>query len=93
MTLDFEAAGEGYHSATLFDPKGVPVGHVHRFIDFEDSGKYRLELKAPAAGPRRGWSLELNAVRVLRAEGFNPCWSASIENWFDPESPESAGQR
>jgi hypothetical protein len=66
------------------------VGRAQRFIDFEDPGRYPLELKAPVAGPRKGWSLELNAVRVLRAEGFGPYWSTSPENWFDPGTPERA---
>ncbi len=87
VTLRFEAQGEGYHAATLHDPAGVPVRRVRRFVEFEDPGRYELELKAAVNGPRAGWSLELNAVKVLRAEGFLPYWSASAEDWFHPEQP------
>jgi hypothetical protein len=54
-------------------------------VDFEDQGRYEMELKAPAARPSVGWSLELSGVRVLRAEGFLPYWSATKEDWFSPE--------
>lgn len=85
VNLRLEVTGEGFHSATLFDPAGVPVRRVQRFVDFEDPGCYELELKAPVTGPRQGWSLELNAVKVLRVEGFLPWWSARAEDWFNPE--------
>ncbi len=93
VTLRFEVTGEGFHSATLFDPHGAPVRRVQRFVDFEDSGRYELELKAPVAGPREGWSLELNAVKVLRLEGFQPYWSARAEDWFNPEQLGAAEPR
>jgi hypothetical protein len=85
VILRFEATGEGFHSATLFDPHGNPVRRVQRFVDFEDPGRYELELKAPVAGPREGWALELNAVQVLKTDGLLPYWSARRGDWFDPE--------
>ena len=85
VRLRLEVTGEGFHAATLFDPTGAPVQRVQRFVDFEDPGRYELELKAPVTGPRQGWSLELNAVKVLRVEGFLPWWSARPEDWFNPE--------
>ncbi|MBK9138880.1 MAG: formylglycine-generating enzyme family protein [Verrucomicrobia bacterium] len=93
VTLRFEVMGEGFHSATLFDPQGAPVRRVQRFVDFEDTGRYELELKAPVSGPRAGWALELNAVKVLRIEGFQPYWSARAEDWFNPEQPAAANHQ
>jgi hypothetical protein len=85
VVIRFEVMGEGFHGATLYDPRGVPVRRVERFVDFEDRGRYEMELKVPVAGPRAGWSLELNAVKVVQAAGFLPYWSASKEDWFNPE--------
>ncbi|MBN2507602.1 MAG: hypothetical protein JXQ71_12995 [Verrucomicrobia bacterium] len=85
VTLRFEAVGEGFHRATLFDPDGVPVGRVQRFVDFADPGRYEMELKVPVRGPLPGWTLELNAVRVVKLDGFAPYWAATAGNLFDPE--------
>lgn len=85
VTLRFEATGEGFHRATLYDAAGVPVGRVQRFIDFGDPGRYELELKVPVTGPRTGWSLELTAVKVVKLDGFMPYWAASATNLFNPE--------
>lgn len=85
VTLRLEVLGEGFHSATLYDPQGVPVRQVQRFVDFEDPGRYEMVLKAPAAGPRFGWSLGLNGVRIIQIEGFLPYWSTTAEGWFSPE--------
>jgi formylglycine-generating enzyme required for sulfatase activity len=86
VTIRLEAIGEGFHSATLFDASGSPRGRVQRFIDFEDPGRYEMTIQVPATRPLEGWSLELNAVRVLAIEGFSPYWAASRAGWFDPET-------
>jgi hypothetical protein len=85
VTVRLEASGEGFHSATLYDPRGVPVRRVQRFVDFEDPGHYEMVLKAPVGGPRQGWSLELNAAKIIQIEGFLPYWSTDAEEWFSPE--------
>jgi hypothetical protein len=86
ITIRLEAIGEGFHSATLFDASGSPRGRVQRFIDFEDPGRYEMTIQVSATRPLEGWSLELNAVRVLAIEGFSPYWAASRAGWFDPET-------
>ena len=45
-----EARGEGFHSVTLYDPAGNPAATVRHFVDFQDPGRYELELKAPVSG-------------------------------------------
>lgn len=91
IKLHFEVTGEGFHSAVLFDPAGVPVRRVGKFVDFGDQGRYELELSMPSNGQQQGWSLELNGVRILKTEGFLPYWSAGQQDWFNPET-EAAGQ-
>lgn len=90
LVMRFEARGEGFHSATLFDPRGVPVRRVQRFIDIHDPGRYELELKAPVAGSPVGWSLELNDVTVVSFTGWLPWWAADPGDWFNPEWDGSA---
>ena len=56
-------------------------------MDFEDPGRYELLLQAPVAGPRPGWSIELNAAKVTQIEGFLTYWSAKCQAWFNPAQP------
>jgi hypothetical protein len=85
VTLRFAARGEGYHAATLYNPAGAPVGRVSRFVEFEDPGRYELELKVPAAEPLAGWALETQALEIVSCSGLLPYWSASPDTWFNPE--------
>lgn len=85
VVVKFEAMGEGFHSAVLYDPNGSPVRAVRHFVDFEDPGRYELILEADVIGPNEGWSLELNHLKVLQIEGFLPYWSNRSEELFNPE--------
>lgn len=86
VTVRFEAMGEGYHSATLYDPDGNPVAATEKSVDLDDKGRYEVELKAPITDPRRkGWSLVMHQARVLEITGFLPYWAASPEELFNPE--------
>lgn len=87
------AEGEGFHAATLYHPDGTPAARVERFIDFEDPGRYELVLQAPVSGPRDGWSLELNDVRVAAISGFEPYWAADRRNLFHPERGPAGNPR
>jgi iron(II)-dependent oxidoreductase len=80
LRLVFEVEGEGYHRAALFDPGGRVAAVVERFIDFEDYGRYRMELTAPAGpAPAGVWRLEVFDARVVSQEGFLPYWAPSPE--------------
>ncbi len=85
VSLTLAAQGEGFHSATLLDPQGVPVQRVQRFVDFEDPGRYELQLQASVSGPPDGWSLELHNVQVLSIQGMTPYWSDAPASFFHPE--------
>lgn len=89
VAMTFEAVGEGFHAAVLYDPNGSPVRAVRHFVDFEDPGRYELTLQAPVAGPREGWSLQLHALKVLRIEGMTPYWSNDPDEFFRPERIEA----
>jgi hypothetical protein len=85
VTITLEAMGEGFHQAVLYYPGGSPAAAVRRFIDFEDPGRYLLELTAEVAGPRQAWSLELHDVKVVSVNGLLPYWAAAPEELFNPE--------
>jgi hypothetical protein len=88
VKVRLEVMGEGFHMATLYDPDGKPVSTVRRFVDFEDPGRYEIELKGVVDGSRpRGWSLEVHNAKVLSVEGFSPYWAAEPESLFNPERP------
>ncbi|MGB9625495.1 MAG: SUMF1/EgtB/PvdO family nonheme iron enzyme, partial [Phycisphaerae bacterium] len=81
-----EAAGEGFHGATLYDPDGHPVASVRRFIDFHDPNRYEVELRASINDPRTdGWGLEVCNLKVLSASGLQPYWASDRRNLFNPE--------
>jgi hypothetical protein len=87
VKVRLEATGEGFHMATLYDPSGQPVATVRRFVDFEDPGRYELELKASVSGETAAWSLELCNLRVLSIEGMERYWATSADDLFNPERP------
>lgn len=87
VKVRLEAIGEGFHSATLYDPAGRPVSAVRHFIDFGDVNRYEFELKAPLAGDAAGWSLELCKVKVLSVEGLLPYYADGAADLFNPERP------
>lgn len=87
VKVRLEAMGEGFHAATLYDPIGRPVSTVRHFVDFQDPGRYELQLKAPVSGDLRGWSLEICGLKVLSIEGMLPYWAASEVELFNPERP------
>lgn len=89
VKIRLEAMGEGFHMATLYNPAGQPVATVRHFIDFQDPGRYELELKAPVSGGARGWSLELCNLKVLSIEGLLPYWAAAEKELFNPERPSA----
>ncbi|HOW69100.1 MAG TPA: SUMF1/EgtB/PvdO family nonheme iron enzyme [Phycisphaerae bacterium] len=84
VKVRFEAVGEGFHGVTLYDPAGKPVAAVRHFIDFQDPGRYELELKAPVGGEVAGWSLQIDEARVLSIEGFSPYWASDPAELFHP---------
>lgn len=89
ISIRLEAMGEGFHAATLYDPAGNPVRTVRHFVDFEDPGRYELELKhesgsLDASGP---WSVEVVKSKVIGARGLAPWWSPRAEELFHPEHP------
>ncbi len=85
VKLALEVAGEGFHSATLYDPDGNPVTTVRHFVDFEDPKSYKLELKASLDDPRTdGWSLEIYNAKVVRSEGLLPYWACDVNELFQP---------
>ena len=85
VKIRFEAVGEGFHAATLYDPAGRPVATVRHFIDFQDPGRYELELKAAISGSTRGWSLEMCNLKVLSIDGLLPYWADQEAELFNPE--------
>lgn len=89
IIVKLEAMGEGFHSATLYDPQGRPVKTVRHFIDFEDPGRYELELKLDAKEPFTSdggfWSLEVHNAKVLSVKGMLPYWASDPQQLFHPE--------
>lgn len=85
VKIKFEAMGEGFHTATLYSPAGRPVATVRHFIDFQDPGRYELELKAVVSGDTRGWSLEISNLKVLSIDGLLPYWADDEVELFNPE--------
>lgn len=88
--LQLEVAGEGFHSATLYDPDGNPVASVRHFVDFQDEKTYKIELKATIDDRRTdGWALEVYSAKVVKAEGLEPYWACEPGQLFRPESPSA----
>ena len=85
VKIRFEASGEGFHKAALYDPQGRIVSTVQKFVDFEDVGRYEVQLTAPVSNDTNGWSLELYKLKVLSIEGLMPYWASDKENLFIPE--------
>lgn len=85
VKIRFEAMGEGFHTATLYNPAGRPVATVRHFIDFQDPGRYELELKTVASGDTRGWALEVCNLKVLSIDGLLPYWADDEVELFNPE--------
>jgi formylglycine-generating enzyme required for sulfatase activity len=86
VKIRFEAAGEGFHKAALYDPQGRIVATAQRFVDFEDVGRYEVQLTAPAYAPTEGWSLEIYKLKVLSIEGMTPYWASDKIDLFIPEN-------
>ena len=87
VKIRLEATGEGFHMAALYNPAGQPVATVRHFIDFQDPGRYELELKAPVSGDTRGWALEMCNLKVLSVDGLLPYWADDEGELFNPERP------
>jgi rhamnogalacturonyl hydrolase YesR len=87
VVVTLEAQGEGFHKASLYDPAGHPVTTLTHFIDFQDEQTYDLELKAEPEGPMTGWSLEVYHSHVSSVSGMKPYWSATADQWFEPDQP------
>ncbi|NLH16205.1 MAG: SUMF1/EgtB/PvdO family nonheme iron enzyme [Phycisphaerae bacterium] len=85
VKIRFEVMGEGFHRAALYDSMGRIVSTVQKFVDFEDVGRYEVQLTAPVSGEPNVWSLELYKLKVLFAEGFMPYWSIDAQDIFIPE--------
>jgi formylglycine-generating enzyme required for sulfatase activity len=89
IVVKLEAMGEGFHSATLYDPQGRPVKTVRHFVDFEDPGRYELELKMESKEPLTAeggfWSLEVYKAKVLSVKGILPYWASEPGQLFHPE--------
>ena len=85
VKIRFEAMGEGFHTATLYNPAGQPVATVRHFIDFQNPGRYELELKAVVSGGTRGWTLEMCNLKVLSIDGLLPYWADDEVELFNPE--------
>lgn len=85
VKVRFEAMGEGFHGVTLYNPAGHPAAAVRHFIDFQDPGRYELELRAPVTGDITGWSLQIDDAKVLSIEGFSPYWSTHPAELFNPK--------
>ncbi len=91
VRLDMEVAGEGFHSATLYDPDGNPVASVRRFVDFEDPKTYTLTLQAKISDDRTtGWALEIYGAKIVCVRGLRPYWAAGVDELFTPD--ESAAK-
>ena len=86
VKVRIEALGEGFHSATLYDPAGYPLSTVRKFVDLNDPNRYEVELVAPVSGDPRGWSLEVCNARVLSVEGLLPYWAGDAQQLFNPET-------
>ncbi len=87
VKIRLEAMGEGFHTATLYDPAGQPVATVRHFVDFQDPGRYELELKALVSGDPSGWAVELCNLKVLSIEGMLCYWATDLTELFNPERP------
>jgi formylglycine-generating enzyme required for sulfatase activity len=85
VKIRLAAMGEGFHMALLRDSAKRPVAVVRHFVDFEDPGRYELELEAPAPADAEPWSLEVYHANVLSVKGLHPFWSATPEQLFHPE--------
>lgn len=86
ISIVFEAVGEGYHTITLYDPDGNVAGTSEQFVDFDDKGRYEVELKVPIkGGPLEGWALEVYQAKILKIQGFLPYWSSRPDELFNPE--------
>ncbi len=89
VKVRLEAIGEGFHSATLYDPSGHPVAAVRHFIDLGDTNRYVIELKANVEGDSAGWGLELCGAKVLSMSGLGPYWAGDAGQLFNPERAEA----
>ncbi|MGE5608930.1 MAG: hypothetical protein ACM359_06735, partial [Bacillota bacterium] len=85
ISIKLEAMGEGFHMATLYDPQGRPVRTVRQFVDFQDPGRYELELKTAVSGGGVGWSVEVYKAKVIGVKGMLPYWAGDGEQLFHPE--------
>lgn len=85
----FEAVGEGYHTITLYDPTGNVAGASEQFVDFDDKGRYEVEMTVPIEGDSLdGWALEVFNAKILKIEGFLPYWAGRPDELFNPEQPK-----
>lgn len=88
LVIKFLVEGEGFHTATLYNPDGEIVATTREFIDFQDPGRYEMVLKAHVpARPGPGWGLEVYKAEISSIKGFLPYWSGEAEEWFNPERP------
>jgi formylglycine-generating enzyme required for sulfatase activity len=85
VKIRFEATGEGFHKAALYDPQGRIVATAQKFVDFEDVGRYEVQLTAPVSIDANGWALELYKLKVLSIDGMMPYWASAREDLFIPE--------
>jgi hypothetical protein len=92
LKVKLEVEGEGFHMATLYDSHGNLVETVRKFVDFQDPGRYAMELEAEV-GENRGdvWSLEIHDATVTGTEGLLPYWANEPSELFNPESLAKSG--
>jgi hypothetical protein len=88
----FEAKGEGFFGAVLYDPSGRAVAAAQRFIDLGDEKAYPYKLAAaiPPAGRGKVWSLDIQAGRLVSLDGAPPFFATSRAAFFSPDKAKAA---
>jgi hypothetical protein len=86
IRLRFEAEGEGFKGAVVYDPRGNVTGLLSQFIEYDDTKHHSYDLAVSVReGSESGlWSLDLQDVSVSRAEGMTPYVSTSPAAYFIP---------
>ncbi len=79
--------GEGYHLARLYDQAGRLRATVRRFVEFEDPGRFVMDLEAAVSPESWGkvWGVEIFDAEVKTCKGMLPYWAATPEELFNPE--------
>ena len=89
IEIELSAQGEGFKKAVLYDPAGKVAANTENFIDLGDKKKYyyKISAKVPPEYAGKLWQLRLEEADVVKITGLLPYFSATRDNYFQPEKP------